>query len=135
MGFPRITLDAVLGITSLIYIYGVRYYSNVAAKKYPRHGKLFFYINITRNIVAIIGATIICFLVNHFGHYEKSPFKILGQVPAGLQETRVPTLDSSLISFALPNMIGIVVLQIMEHCAISTSLGKLSDYKSNITKI
>ncbi|CAO3625543.1 unnamed protein product [Cunninghamella blakesleeana] len=134
MGVPRITLDAILGITSLIYIYGVRYYSNVAAKKYPRYGRLFFYINITRNIVAIVSATIICFLVNHFGHFEKSPFKIVGDVPAGLQEMRVPTMDSSLISLALPNMVGIVVLQIMEHCAISTSLGKLSDYKINVNK-
>ncbi|CAO3617938.1 unnamed protein product [Cunninghamella echinulata] len=134
VGLPRTTWDAMIGISSLIYIYSVRYYSNVAAKRYPRYGKFFFYLNITRNIVALVGSTLLSFLINHLGKFEKSPFKILGVVPAGLQEMRVPTFDTSLIALALPNMVGVVVLQIMEHCSISTSLGKLSDYKISVNQ-
>ncbi|KAI9304814.1 sulfate transporter family-domain-containing protein, partial [Cunninghamella echinulata] len=134
LGLPKTKWDAIIGISSLIYIYVIRYYMNIATQRYPRYSTYFFYINITRNIVAIIVSTIISYLINHLGHYENSPFKILGVVPAGLQELRVPTFDTSLISLALPNMVGVVVLQIMEHCSIAVSLGKLSDYKVNINQ-
>ncbi|CAO3617934.1 unnamed protein product [Cunninghamella echinulata] len=134
LGLPKTSWDAIIGISSLVYIYVIRYYMNIATQRYPRYSTYFFYINITRNIVAIIVSTIISYLINHLGHYENSPFKILGVVPAGLQELRVPTFDTSLISLALPNMVGVVVLQIMEHCSIAVSLGKLSDYKVNINQ-
>ncbi|CAO3629022.1 unnamed protein product [Cunninghamella blakesleeana] len=126
--------DAMIGVCCLLYIYGARYYSQLGAKKYPKYGRFFFYFGITRNIVAVVVATLVSYLINHFGHFEESPFHIAGLVPVGLPNKRIPVFDIDLIKLALPNMIGICVLQVMEHCSISSSLGKMTGYKINVNQ-
>ncbi|KAI8335785.1 sulfate transporter family-domain-containing protein [Chlamydoabsidia padenii] len=131
---PNTHWDAALGLTAVVFLYAVRYSTQKLARIYPHYAKYLSFINISRNIIVIIMATFLSFLINHFGHFETSPFKILGQVPAGFQNMGVPHLDSSLLSIILPNMVGVVVLQIMEHCSIATSLGKMTDYKIQVNQ-
>jgi sodium-independent sulfate anion transporter 11 len=127
---PNTHWDAALGLSAVVFLYTVRYSTQKLARTYPKYAKYLNFLNISRNIIVIVLATFLSFLINHFGHFETSPFKILGQVPAGFQNMGVPHLDSSLLSLILPNMVGVVVLQVMEHCSIATSLGKMADYKS-----
>ncbi|KAI8098509.1 sulfate transporter family-domain-containing protein [Halteromyces radiatus] len=131
---PHSHWDVALGLPALVFLYGVRYFTTKFIHQYPKYSKYFFFLNISRNIIVVVFSTLLSFLINHFGHFTSSPFKILGVVPAGFQNMGVPTVDSSLLSKVLPNLVGVVVLQIMEHCSIATSLGKITDYKIQVNQ-
>jgi sodium-independent sulfate anion transporter 11 len=126
------TADAALGISALIYLYGVKYLSQYLTRRYPQHNRLIFFFNTSRSIVVLVFSTLICFLVNHLGDFEKSPLSIIGNVPAGFNHMAVPTIKPDVLTFFISDLPGIVVLLVMEHGAISTSLGKVFDYKGNI---
>ncbi|ORX63025.1 sulfate permease [Hesseltinella vesiculosa] len=132
INLPHIHLDAVLGISALIFLYSVRYWTARWTKQYPHRARLFFFLNISRNIVVIIFSTLLAFLVQHI--HGSSPFITLGHIPAGFQNMGVPQWDSALLSMVMSKLIGVVVLQIMEHCAIATSLGKIADYKIRVNQ-
>ncbi|KAL0082152.1 sulfate transporter family-domain-containing protein [Phycomyces blakesleeanus] len=131
---PRAKVDAAFGLISLAWLYGIKYLSAWLTKKYPQHTSKIFFLNTSRNIVVIVFSTLISYLINHFGNYQTSPFSILGTVPSGFQNMGVPSLDPSLASSLISYMPGVVVLLIMEHCAIATSLGKSSDYTINVNQ-
>jgi sodium-independent sulfate anion transporter 11 len=126
------TGDAALGISALIYLYGVKYISQCLIRRYPQHNRLIFFFNTSRSIVVLVFSTLRCFLVNHLGNFEKSPLSIIGNIPAGFNHMAVPTVKPDILTFFISDLPGIVVLLIMEHGAISTSLGKVFDYKGNI---
>jgi sodium-independent sulfate anion transporter 11 len=97
--------------------------------KYPQYKRAIYMFNTSRAIIYLVISTLISFLINHFGKYEESPFHILGTVPAGLERHAPPTINKSLIESLLPQIPSLVVLMIMEHGAISSSLGKVFDYR------
>lgn len=124
------TVDAALGVSALVYLYGVKYLSQHLMRRYPQHNRLIFFFNTSRSIVVLVFSTLICFLVNHFDNSEKSPLSIIGDVPAGFNHMAVPTIKTDILTFFLSDLPGIVILLVMEHGATATSLGKISDYKS-----
>ncbi|KAI8137172.1 sulfate transporter family-domain-containing protein [Fennellomyces sp. T-0311] len=128
------TVDAIFGVLSLVWLYGIRYLSQRLSARYPQHARKFFYFNIARNAVLIIFTTFLSWLINHFGEYESSPFSILGAVPAGFQMMGAPKVDSGLVAAIMPNIPSVVTLLIMEHCSIAVSLGKQSDYRINVNQ-
>lgn len=126
------TIDAAFGISALIWLYGVKYLSQHLLRRYPQHGRLIFFFNTSRSIVVLVFGTLLSFMINKFGHFEKSPISIIGIIPAGFEHMNVPTINTDMISFFGTDFIGIVILIIMEHGAIATSLGKVADYKGKI---
>ncbi|CEJ02155.1 hypothetical protein RMCBS344292_16170 [Rhizopus microsporus] len=128
------TVDAAFGLTSLLYLYVVKYLAQHLMRRYPRHGRLIFFFNTSRSIVVLVFSTLICFMINHFGHFEKSPFQIIGNIPAGFGHIGTPTIKPSLVGFFGSDLIGIVVLLVMEHGAIASSLGKITDYKVDMSQ-
>ncbi|KAG2225150.1 hypothetical protein INT45_009479 [Circinella minor] len=128
------TVDAIFGVLTLIWLYGVRYLCTKLTHRYPKHALKFFFFNISRNVVVIVVTTFLSWVINHFGPYEKSPFGILGPVPPGFQLMGVPKIDSGLVSAIMPNIPSVVTLLIMEHCSIATSLGKQFDYRINVNQ-
>ncbi|CAO3596516.1 unnamed protein product [Absidia cylindrospora] len=131
---PETQWDAALGVPGLLFLYAVKYGAKMLVRRYPKYSKQLTFISLCRNIILIVLATLFSFLINHFGNYTESPFKLTGNVPAGFQNMGVPTFDTSMLSQILPNLVGVVVLQIMEHCSIATSLGKVTDYKINVNQ-
>lgn len=125
------TVDAAFGISALIYLYGVRYLSQHLMHRYPQYSRAIFFFNISRSIVVLVFSTLICFMVNRFGHFEKSPMSVIGIIEPGLNHIAVPTVKTDLVSFFLSDLPGIVVLMVMEHGAISTSLGRTAEYTGN----
>jgi sodium-independent sulfate anion transporter 11 len=78
----RTQLDAAMGLTALFLLYAIRISCKFAAKKYPRHQKLIFFISTLRTAFVILLYTMISWLVNR--HHRKKPlFKILSTVPRG----------------------------------------------------
>jgi sodium-independent sulfate anion transporter 11 len=76
------TLDAALGLTALFLLYLIRSVCNYLARRYPRHKKLFFFLNTLRTVFTILLYTLVSWLVN-MRHITKPSFKILGTVPRG----------------------------------------------------
>jgi solute carrier family 26 (sodium-independent sulfate anion transporter), member 11 len=94
-GLPRTKLDAAMGLTALFLLYLIRYSFNVAAKRWPKHQRLFFFINTLRTVFVILLYTMISWLVN-MNIRTKPAFKILLDVPRGMLlsvQTTAPDSD------------------------------------------
>ncbi|KAI9275810.1 sulfate transporter family-domain-containing protein [Phascolomyces articulosus] len=131
---PHASIDALIGILSLIWLYGVKYACSSLAKRYPQYKRKLLYFSMSRNVIVLIFTTFLSWLINHFGHHAESPFTILGPVPPGFQDMGVPKLDTEMISHVFPSFPSMVVLLIMEHCSIASSLGQTSDYRINVNQ-
>ena len=101
-------------------------------RHYPQYSRCIFFFNTSRSAVVLVFSTLICFMINRFGYFTKSPVTVLGEIPAGLNHMAVPTIKTDLVSFFLSDLPGIVILAIMEHGTISNSLGKIADYKGKV---
>ncbi|KAL9549827.1 hypothetical protein PS6_005874 [Mucor atramentarius] len=128
------TVDAAFGVSALIYLYGVKYLAQYLMRKYPQHNRLIFFFNTSRSIIVLVFGTLLCFMINHFGQFATSPIKIIGDVPAGFNHMAVPVVKPDILGFFASDLPGIVVLLVMEHGAISTSLGKVQDYRVNMSQ-
>lgn len=79
---PTAGLDAAMGLTALVMLYGIRHVCQTLGKKFPQHQKLLFFMSTLRTVFVILLYTMISWLVNM--HRRKNPaFKILGTVPRG----------------------------------------------------
>lgn len=81
-GLPRTTIDAAMGLTALFLLYLIRSACKYAAKKFPKHQKLMFFLATLRTAFVILLYTMISWLVNRH-HRDHPRFKILGVVPRG----------------------------------------------------
>ncbi|KAG0787281.1 hypothetical protein G6F16_002847 [Rhizopus arrhizus] len=130
----RTTVNAAFGLTSLVYLYTIKYLSQYLMRRYPQQARLIFFFNTSRSIIVLVFSTLICFMIHRFGQFETSPFQIIGNVPAGFGQIGPPTIKMDLVGYLGTDLIGIVVLLVMEHGAISSSLGKISDYKVDMSQ-
>jgi sodium-independent sulfate anion transporter 11 len=81
-GLPGTTKDAAMGLTALFLLYAIRSACKYAAKKFPKHQKLIFFLSTLRTVFVILLYTLVSWLVNRH-HPKPAPFKILGTVPRG----------------------------------------------------
>ncbi|KAI9362261.1 sulfate transporter family-domain-containing protein [Pilaira anomala] len=128
------TLDASFGVAALVYLYAVKYASIYLMRHYPQHSRFIFFFNTSRSIVVLVFGTLLCYMINHFGKFESSPIHIIGVVPAGFGHMNLPQIKPDILSFFTADLPGIIVLLIMEHGVISNSLGKISDYKVDMSQ-
>lgn len=127
-GLGRTQIDAAFGLVSLVFLYSIKFLCAHFSKKYPKHARIFFYLNVSRNAVLVIFTTLLSYLVTM--HKTTSPFRVLGPVPAGFQGMGVPAVNTDLFPYVASKLPSVVVLLIMEHVAIAKSLGKMTDYTS-----
>jgi solute carrier family 26 (sodium-independent sulfate anion transporter), member 11 len=79
---PSSQLDAALGITGLVMLYGIRSACNYAARKHPSKAKMFFFIATLRTAFVILFYTMISAATNI--HRRDNPaFNVIGTVPRG----------------------------------------------------
>jgi sodium-independent sulfate anion transporter 11 len=78
----RIRIDAAIGISSLVMLYGMKWACGYAAKRKPSKSTLFFFISTLRTVVVILLYTLISYLVNR-NHMKTPTFRILGFIPRG----------------------------------------------------
>ncbi|CAJ0859110.1 5655_t:CDS:2, partial [Entrophospora sp. SA101] len=128
-GLPRVKIDAALGIFSLVYLYGLKHGSRYLAKRYPTKERLFFFIEILRNITVVIICTLIAFLLN-IGK-DTNPFKILKNVPSGFSHIGPAYLDLPLMRLIANYLPSVTIIMILEHVAIAKSFGRINNYKIN----
>lgn len=129
------TLDAALGLTALVMLYLIRFVCNMAAKRWPKKQKMFFFLSTLRTAFVICLYTLISYLVNRHvakhvnaTSYKKAHTAILGPVPRGFQNAGVPVINKAIIKgFASQIPVSVIVL-LIEHIAISKSFGRINNY-------
>ncbi|KAF4975419.1 hypothetical protein FZEAL_7798 [Fusarium zealandicum] len=120
-------LDAVVGLSALTTLYLIRLCFTTAAERFPKSRRLLFFANTMRTVFVILVSTIISWLVNM--HRQDDPlFEILGTIPKGFQSIGAPKITSELISDFVPYLPATVVVLLVEHIAISKSIGRVNNY-------
>lgn len=130
----RSQLDAALGITALVMLYGIRATFNYLGRKQPQRRKLWFFCNTLRTVFVILLYTLISWLVNlHLPDHnaKKSPFKILGTVPRGFQDAGVPVVTTDIIKLFASQLPASVIVLLIEHISIAKSFGRVNNYTIN----
>ncbi|KAH8675702.1 sulfate transporter family-domain-containing protein [Xylariales sp. PMI_506] len=123
-------LDAALGLTALVWLYGIRFTCDTLAKKYPQRQKLYFFINTLRTVFVILLYTLISWLVNMW-HKTTPSFTILSTVPRGFTHASVPIVNTEIISSFVSELPASVIVLLIEHVAISKSFGRVNNYTIN----
>ena len=121
------TMDAAVGITALVMLYVIRASFTWAAKRWPQHQRLFFFLNTLRSVFVILLYTMISWLVN-MNRRNDPMFDILGTIPRGFQVTGAPALDGTVISAIARFLPATVIVLLVEHIAISKSFGRTNNY-------
>ncbi|KAK3335370.1 sulfate transporter family-domain-containing protein [Cercophora scortea] len=130
-GLPRTKLDAAMGLTALAMLYLIRSACSLAAKRWPRHQRLAFFLSTLRTVFVILLYTMISWLVNMHMPRGKAKFKILFDVPRGFQNAAVPVLNQEIASNLVPYLPSTVIVLLIEHIAISKSFGRINNYSIN----
>ncbi|KAI1645710.1 sulfate permease [Daldinia loculata] len=123
-------LNAAMGLTALTLLYGIRISCAWAAKKFPNHHKLFFFLSTLRAVFVILLYTMISWLVN-MNRRDNPAFAILKDVPRGFQHAAVPTINSDIINSFIGELPATVIVLLIEHIAISKSFGRVNNYTIN----
>ncbi|KAK4129311.1 sulfate permease [Parathielavia appendiculata] len=127
-GLPRTTLDAAMGLTALAMLYSIRSACSYAAKRWPKHQRLAFFLSTLRTVFVILLYTMISWLVNRGLPKDKVKFKILLDVPRGFQNAAVPVLNQRIASNLVGYLPATVIVLLIEHIAISKSFGRVNNY-------
>ncbi|KAI1213889.1 putative sulfate permease [Annulohypoxylon truncatum] len=123
-------LNAAMGLTALTMLYLIRFSCAWAAKKFPNHHKLFFFLSTLRAVFVILLYTMISWLVNM--HRRSNPaFAILKDVPRGFQHAAVPKISTNIIRSFISELPATVIVLLIEHIAISKSFGRVNNYIIN----
>lgn len=81
---PETKIDAAMGLTALAMLYLIRFTCNQAAKKWPNHQRLIFFLSTLRTAFVLLLYTMISWLVN-MNRRTDPRFVILGTIPRGMQ--------------------------------------------------
>ncbi|KUI67298.1 Sulfate permease 2 [Cytospora mali] len=123
-------IDAAMGLTALVMLYGIRSACQYAAKKYPARQRLIFFTMTMRTVFVILLYTLISWLANR-NHRDDHVFKILGTVPRGFKNAGVPIMNKELASKLAPFLPASCIILLIEHIAISKSFGRVNNYAIN----
>ncbi|KAL7908380.1 sulfate transporter family domain-containing protein [Trichoderma velutinum] len=126
-GLPTTTIDAALGLTSLLMLYLIRGTCTYMAKKQPHRAKLYFFISTLRTAFVILLYTGIS--AGMTLHNKAHPrISILGKVPRGFQHTGAPEINETIIKAFVPELPAAVIVMLIEHISISKSFGRVNNY-------
>ncbi|KAF4976589.1 hypothetical protein FZEAL_6767 [Fusarium zealandicum] len=120
-------LDAALGLSSLVMLYGIRYICATLAKKQPQRAKIYFFISTLRTAFVILLYIGISAGIN-LKHRDKPRVSILGDVPSGFTHAAVPEVDSRIIKSFASELPAAVIVVLIEHISISKSFGRINNY-------
>ena len=120
-------LDAAFGIPFLIYLYVIKYGSRYAGRRWPHRERFFFFVEILRNISAVIIGTFISYLINN--GKKKPLISILTNIPSGIKVAS-PNTSFDILHTLGGKIISVTFILVLEHVAIAKSFGRINDYKS-----
>lgn len=123
-------INAAVGLSSLFLLYLIRWGCNYSARRWPRKGKIFFFISTLRTAFVILLYTLISYLVNR-NHRDHPKFSILGEIPTGFKHMAVPVVNSNILSEVAGKIPSAIIVLVIEHISISKSFGRVNNYTIN----
>ncbi|KAF4465434.1 family sulfate permease [Fusarium albosuccineum] len=120
-------LDAALGLTSLVMLYGIRFACSTLAKRQPHRAKLYFFISTLRTAFVILLYIGISAGMN-IHHKDKPRISILQDVPSGFTHAAVPEINPRIIKAFASELPAAVIVVLIEHISISKSFGRINNY-------
>ncbi|KAJ5348826.1 uncharacterized protein MYU51_007089 [Penicillium brevicompactum] len=124
---PSTQMDASMGLTALVMLYGIRAACNYGTRKKPHRAKLFFFLSTLRTAFVVLFYTMISAAVN-IHRREHPAFKLLGNVPRGFKAAGVPKIDITIIKAFVSELPVACIVLLIEHIAISKSFGRVNNY-------
>ena len=122
-----IHVDIAFGLTCLIALYAIKYFSAKFATRWPKFKQSLFYFGIMRNGTIVIVGTFISFCINVHDP-TASAFKIIKSVPAGFDAMGVPNMSLNIMSEIADVLPSIVIILVLEHISVAKAFGRVSDY-------
>lgn len=122
-------IDVAFGLTSLVFLYAVRYSCNRFNCKSPILQKSIFLFGIMRNGLIVIAGTFISFLVTR--GKSQSPISIIESVPAGFNAMAMPSLRVDFLQEAGGVLPSIVLIMVLEHISVAKAFGRIYNYQIN----
>jgi sodium-independent sulfate anion transporter 11 len=137
-GLPSTNLNAAIGLTALLMLYGIRSIFNYLARKQPQRRKMWFFMNTLRTAFVILLYTLISYLVhrnlpNRSAKTAKNltKFSVLGPVPRGFTHAAVPKMNKEIIDLFVSEIPVSVIVLLIEHISIAKSFGRVNNYTIN----
>ncbi|CAI0641646.1 unnamed protein product [Colletotrichum noveboracense] len=127
-GLPRVKLDAAIGLTALVLLALIKWYTERMAKTQPKRRRMWEMLCSLRMTFTILLYTLISFLVNRGLGDGEHRFRITGTLPRGFTHAGPPSLNPKLISALLPDLPATVIILVIEHIAIGKSFGRINNY-------
>ncbi|KAF4816255.1 Sulfate permease 2 [Colletotrichum siamense] len=127
-GLPRVKLDAAIGLTALVLLGLIKWYTERMAKTQPKRRRMWEMLCSLRMTFTILLYTLISFLVNRGLGDGEHRFRITGTLPRGFTHAGPPSLNPKLISALLPELPATVIILVIEHIAIGKSFGRINNY-------
>ncbi|KPM43278.1 Sulfate permease 2 [Neonectria ditissima] len=120
-------IDAALGLTALVMLYGIRAICSTLAKKQPQRAKIYFFISTLRTAFVILLYTGISAGINI--HRRDDPLvSIIEDVPSGFTHAAAPVINRRIIKSFLSELPAAVIVVLIEHISISKSFGRVNNY-------
>jgi sodium-independent sulfate anion transporter 11 len=126
---PSTQLDVAFGLSSLVFLYGVRYVCSRITFQSKKLQNAVFLFNIMRNGLIVIVGTLITFLI--YRNQEILPISVIQSVPAGFDAMGVPRLRFDILYEASSSLPPILIILILEHVSVAKSFGRINDYQIN----
>ncbi|KAK1714233.1 sulfate permease [Colletotrichum lupini] len=127
-GLPRVKLDAAIGLTALVLLAAIKWYTERMARSQPKRKRMWEMLCSLRMTFTILLYTLISFLVNRGLENGEHKFRITGTLPKGFTHAGPPSVNTKLISALLPDLPATVIILVIEHIAIGKSFGRINNY-------
>lgn len=130
-GLPNTQLDAAIGISSLVLLFGIRSLCSFMEKRYPQRKRTWSYISSLRLTFVMLLFTLVSYLVNRGLPFEESLFSIVGKIEPGFKRAYAPSPKPELLSIVLPQLPAVAIILVIEHIAIAKAMGRTYNYTVN----
>ncbi|KAE8441536.1 hypothetical protein EG329_004844 [Mollisiaceae sp. DMI_Dod_QoI] len=126
----RVRIDAVLGLTSLVMLYSIKWMCSTVARRKPHMTKAIFFVSTLRTVLILFLYTLISYLVNRSRKHDPL-FRILGFIPSGFHSAPPPKIKAKVLSSLLSEIPVACIVLVIEHISIAKSFGRINDYTIN----
>jgi sodium-independent sulfate anion transporter 11 len=124
--------DAAMGVTALIMLYSIRTLGKCMHARKPNQKAWFFALTL-RTIFVISLYTIVSYIINR-NRMQTPAFKIVGAVPKGLRDIRIPVLNVKVLRYIAPSLPISCIVMVMEHISIAKSFARESGHQVNASQ-
>ncbi|KHN97031.1 sulfate permease 2 [Metarhizium album ARSEF 1941] len=128
---PQIQLDAAVGLSSIVLLFGIRGICTKMEQRQPARRRMWSSISSLRLTFTMLLFTLISYLANRSTDELSPKFRIVGHIERGFQRAGVPKIETKLLQHVTSKLPAVTIILVIEHIAIAKAMGRLYDYTIN----